>query len=218
MDREIVIIGSGGHAGVVAATALSSGFQIKGYVSPLKSEANWASGLVWLASDDLFFNQSDLPKNLLNGIGSTRDMTLRRNIYNRYISNNFTFGQLKHSSAIISDNVSLGSGTQIMAGAILQSSVSIGENSIINSGAIIEHDSLISSHVHIAPGVTISGEVMVGENCHVGTGATIIQGIKIGKNVTIAAGSVVVKNVRDGMSVKGVPAKPFLLSEVSVHK
>lgn len=144
---------------------------------------------------------------LVNGIGSVRVSPQRRQLFEQFASKGYGFASVVHPSAIISADVVLSEGVQVMAGVVIQAGSQIGANTLINSGAIVDHDCQIGNHVHISPGVTLSGGVSVGENSHIGTGATVIQGIQIGRNCLVAAGAVVIRDVPDGVAVVGIPAK-----------
>ena len=114
---------------------------------------------------------------------------------------------LIHSSAIISDSISIEEGTVVMASAVINADTSIGKHCIINSGAVIEHDVNLEDFVHISPGATITGNVSVGEGTQIGAGATVIPGVKIGKWATIGAGAVIIENIPDFAVVVGNPGK-----------
>lgn len=114
---------------------------------------------------------------------------------------------LIHSSAIISDTISIEEGTVVMARAVINADTSIGKHCIINSGAVIEHDVHLEDFVHISPGATITGNVSVGEGTQIGAGATVIPGVKIGKWATIGAGAVIIENIPDFAVVVGNPGK-----------
>ncbi|BCB96338.1 carbonic anhydrase [Dissulfurispira thermophila] len=140
-------------------------------------------------------------------IGSVKDNSKRKAMYEKVKHAGFSIPTLIHPSAIISDKSQILEGVQVMAGAIVQTNALIGENTIVNTRAIVEHDCIISSHVHICSGAVMSGGCIIGEGTFIGAGATVIHGIKIGKGALIGAGSVVITNVPDGAAVKGVPAK-----------
>lgn len=114
---------------------------------------------------------------------------------------------LIHSSAIISDTISIEEGTVVMANSVINSDTRIGKHCIINSGAVIEHDVHLEDFVHISPGATITGNVSVGEGTQIGAGATVIPGVKIGKWATIGAGAVIIENIPDYAVVVGNPGK-----------
>lgn len=207
--EKIVLLGGGGHAKVIIDLINACGsYEIAGIVDGQLVAGISVSGVSVLGDDRIL---SELYgkglKNACIAVGSVKDNSKRKALYEKIKYAGFSIPVLVHPSAIISGKLQIHEGVQIMAGAIVQTDSSIGENTIVNTGSIVEHDCTIGNHVHICPGVTISGGVSIGDNAFVGVGATIIHGIKIGEGVLIGAGSVVVNDVSDGMTVMGVPAR-----------
>lgn len=205
MNKPIIIIGNGGHASVLTEILLLQQRIILGYTAP-REEVN-SYRVEYLGTDKIIREYSPEEVELVLGLGSVRDSTIRYSIFEKMKRQSFTFAYCIHPKAIISNTAILAEGTQIMAGAIIQPHVQIGENTIINTGAIIEHNCLIGAHVHIAPGTTLSGDVHIGDYTHVGTGAKIIQGISIGARSLIGAGAVVINHIDANQKVTGIPAK-----------
>lgn len=202
------MLGSGGHAKVLLDILLQQNRNILGYTDPNGPNALAPfSRLSWLGDDGAIDRYSPSDVVLVNGLGSTSRPGKRKEVYELFKRKGYHFLSVIHSSAIISSEVLLGEGVQIMAGAVIQPGTSIGQNTIINSRANVDHDCSIGDHVHIAPGAVLCGSVHVGNNVHVGAGATIINNLTIGSNSVIGAGAVVIRDVSDGKTVVGVPAK-----------
>ncbi|RJR21780.1 MAG: acetyltransferase [Nitrospiraceae bacterium] len=210
-DKEkIIILGGGGHAKVLIEIIRSGGiFEIAGILDARFEKGLKISGVPVIGKDDLLpgIFERDRIINACIGVGSTRDNSLRRALYEKVKQIGFSVPSLVHPKAVVSASCRISEGTQLMASSVVQPCSFIGENTIINTGAIIDHDCNVGRHVHICPGAVLSGECLVGEGSFIGTGATIVNGIKIGKNVTIGAGSVVVNDIADDSVVKGVPAR-----------
>ena len=205
---KIILLGGGGHAKVLIDLVNTSGqFEILGILATQLEIGTKVLNVPVLGGDDLLpelFSKGI--KNVCVAIGSVKDNTRRRNLFDKVKQMGFLVPYLLHPQAIISKNVRFSEGVQIMAGVNVQTDSLFKENTIINTGAIIEHDCSIGSHVHICPGAVISGGCTVGDGAFIGAGATVMQEINIGKCVTVAAGAVVVKDVPDRSMVKGVPA------------
>gem|GEM_PF-1225116 len=210
--KKIAIFGCGGHSKVVLESfnrQKNEEYKIDCFIeknSELWNRFFW--GIKVKGGDGIV---PDLIKKgvkyFINGIGTTGDCTLRHKIFISGIEMGLKPFTVVDPTALISSQVTLDDGCQILVGAIVNAGAKIGINTIINSGAIVEHDCQVGESVHIAPGVTVSGNVKIGGLSHIGTGASIIQGIKIGKNVIVGAGSVVINDIEDNCVVAGVPAK-----------
>lgn len=205
MSKPLIIIGNGGHAGVLAEILLAQNQEIIGFTAP-ESERN-AFGLNYLGPDAIIEKYQPSEVLLVMGLGMLGPFSLREKIYEQFVSKGYNFASVIHPTAIISSSASLGKGVQIMAGAIIQTKAMIADNTIINTGVIVDHDGQIGTHVHIAPGSQISGGVRIDKSTHIGTGTTIIQGIHIGEGCLVGAGSVVVKHISNHSKAFGVPAK-----------
>lgn len=208
--EKLIIIGGGGHAGVLIDLIRTSGqYEISGILDARLKIGSEVTGIPVLGNDDLLLELYDRGiRNACISVGSVKDNSRRKALYGQVKQVGFFVPSLLHPQACISKNgTKISEGVQIMAGAIVQTGSSIGQNTIINTGAIIEHDCKIGEHIHVSPGAVVSGECIINDGAFVGAGATIIHGIKIGKNSIVAAGAVVVNDVADGKTVMGVPAR-----------
>jgi len=206
LELPVIVIGRGGHAKVLVSTLLLCRRSILGFVD-LNPTASPLLGVRCLGSDSSILQYAPRDVRLVNGVGSADSTVHRRDVYERFASRGFSFASVIHPSAIISSEVQIEDGVQIMAGAVLQPGSSIGCNAIVNTGAIIDHDCVVGAHAHIAPRAVLSGGVRVDSGAHIGTGACIIQGVTIGAASVVGAGAVVIKDVPAGVTAVGVPAK-----------
>jgi UDP-N-acetylbacillosamine N-acetyltransferase len=206
--KDIVIVGAGGHARVVAdVIRLRGQYHIHGFVDGLDT------GRHGTAFEDsiVIGGEETLPNVIREGVGhaivAIGDNAARVRVARQLVQLGFELPVLIHPSAVIAASVTIGSGTVVFAGAIINSAASIGGNSIINTGATIDHDCLIGDGVHIAPGVNVAGNVTIGAGSLIGVGAAVKPGITIGRGVTVGVGAAVISDVADGKTVVGVPAR-----------
>lgn len=211
MSKPLIIIGSGGHASVVADILLNQGEKILATVCPDEIKDNSPlKGIKRLITDEsLIDTYAPSEVVLINGLGSLPGNDVRFKLFNYFTERGYKFKSVIASSAIIAGGVVLEDGVQIMHGAIVQTNAHISKNCIINTGSVIEHDCMIGCHNHIAPNATLSGGVVTGNKVHVGTGANIIQGIHIGQEAVVGAGCTVTKDVPKGQVI--VPARNRIL-------
>ncbi|WP_428482265.1 acetyltransferase [Pyruvatibacter mobilis] len=204
-ERDVVLIGAGGHAHVVADMLAALGRPVRGFIAPTGSTV--IEGIDWLGTDDVLAEILPGTADLAMGVGSAGDVSLRRRMFDGLHWAGHLLPALVHPAAAVSGGVSIAPGVQVMLGACVQAGVEIGCNAIINTGAIVDHDCRIGDHAHVAPGAVLCGDVTVGDGAHVGAGARVIQGISIGEDALVAAGAVVISDVAPGARVAGVPAK-----------
>lgn len=208
MSKQLIVLGTGGHASVLIDILRQQHREILGVVSPdLIVRSKVFDGIEHFKSDEDVLKFDNRSVKLVNGIGSLPDSNLRSKVFSKFKALGYEFETVIAPSAIISDYATLDEGVQIFTSAIVQTNAFVGANSIINTGAIVEHDCVIGVNNHIAPGVTLSGQVITAANVHVGTGASIIQNVSVGVNSVVAAGSVLTKCL--GENLLHLPAVAF---------
>jgi sugar O-acyltransferase (sialic acid O-acetyltransferase NeuD family) len=208
MDLPVILLGAGGHAKVLINILNIIRRKVIGIVTP--DEHLWGmsmSGIPVLGGDNTIETYLSGEIEVVNGIGSIGDPTKRVGIFDRMKNRGYKFVTLIHPSAILSEDVVLGEGTQIMAGTVIQPGCRIGVNVLVNTSVTMDHDCNIGDHVHLATGATLAGEVYVGSKTHIGASAVIIQGVSIGESSLIGAGSVIIEDIPSGVKAFGVPAR-----------
>ncbi|GAA0321588.1 acetyltransferase [Psychrobacter aestuarii] len=211
MSKYLAMIGSGGHANVLAEILLLQKKNIICVVSPNDIDIDSPLyGIKHVKSDDVFLDMyKSKDVELVNGIGNMPNSDLNSRVFELFSEMGYCFASVISPYAIVSEYAQLSEGVQVMHGAIIQSRAKIGMNTLINTGAVVEHDCCIGSYNHIAPGATLSGNVVTEDHVHIGTGASIIQSIKVGTGATIGAGCSIVRDIFRNQVV--VPAKIRIL-------
>jgi sugar O-acyltransferase (sialic acid O-acetyltransferase NeuD family) len=201
IDRDVALLGGGGHGRVLLSVVDVLGGWVVGVSDPRLVEGGGPRGLPVLTDDQL--RERCLPDQvlLINGVGSAGVADARAELFWRWRARGYRFTPIVHPSAIVADNAEIGEGAQVMAGAVVQNDAKIGLNCLVNTRASIDHDCMLEDTVHLAPGVTLSGNVRIGERSHLGTGAVVIQGVRIGKRCMVGAGAIVVGDLPDGAKV-----------------
>lgn len=203
---KLILLGGGGHARVLMEIITMSGeYLVAGILDSYLEAGTFINGVAVLGGDELLGGlREDGIKNACIAVGSVRDNSKRKALYESVKAHGYRMPGLIHPKAVVSETVTtISDGAQIMAGAIVQTGSRIGENTIINTGSIVEHDCTIGRNVHICPGVVVCGGSIIGDNSFIGAGATVIQGIEIGRDTVVGAGAVVRESLADGILVKG---------------
>lgn len=202
MPKNVVIIGAGGHAKVIADIITKSNDNVIGF---LDDNLDIQNKTIYL-NKTVLGTTKDIDKYkeyyFVIGIGNNN---IRENIANSYDLKWYT---AIHPNAIIANEVSIEEGSVAMAGSIINTGTKIGKHCIINTKSSLDHDNMIEDYVHISPGATLAGTVHIKEKTWICAGATIINNITIAKNNIIGAGSVVIKNINEeNGTYVGVPAR-----------
>lgn len=197
--KKIIIIGAGGHGRVVSETAKLNGYKEIDFLDDADKQT--AVGKV---SDFIkYIDEADF----IVAIGSN---AVRMKIQSDLKKSGANIVSLIHPNAIVSESVSIGKGTVVMAGAVINAGAVIGDGTIINTCASVDHDCKIGDFSHISVGARICGMVGIGDCTWIGAGATVINNINICNGSTVGAGAVVVKDINEIGTYVGVPAKARL--------
>lgn len=197
--KQLVLVGAGGHARVVADAARLSGWDILGFLDDQDPSSFPNMHILGRITEIERYSGRFA---MAIGVGSN---ATRKRIMN---SISAQWETIVHPTAVVSSDVSLGEGTVVLANAVVNPGSELGKGCIINTAATIDHDCIIEDYVHISPGVHLAGQVKVGEKSWIGIGAIAKNGVEICQSVTVGAGAVVVNNIIfEGIYV-GVPAQP----------
>ena len=207
---SLLILGSGGHARVLAETALASG--VFSSICFLDDSVHVSNGnittLGWPVLGPLSMcTDSSIIRNYphaLVGIGSS---ALRLHWLTELDKVGYNIPSVVHPSAVVSPSAFLGPGSVVFANSVIQSGSNLCAGVILNTGCSIDHDVHLSDGVHICPGARLAGEVHVGSRSWIGIGASVIQQVRIGSDVIVGAGAAVVQDLADGVTAVGIPAR-----------
>ncbi len=207
-EEKVIIIGGGGHAKVLVDCLLLSGATIIGITDIDSNNCHSSfSNVKFIGKDEAIFQYDQKDILLVNGLGFTDKSNRRAAIFELFKKSGYSFASVIHPSAVISSDVVLSEGVQVMAGSVIQPGCKVGANSIINTSVAIDHDCIIAENVHIAPGSVLSGNVTIEQSVFIGAGTTIIPGVTIGLKCIIGAGSLVNTDIPTKTKAFGVPAK-----------
>ena len=201
---NLYIFGAGGHAKVVAESALG----LKSFAKILFIDENdHNKNFIFKNPNFSLIRESELPNNFDNsyaivGIG---DNKTRHEVVNKCYK--IPFITVASSDAIVSQSVVMSSGSFIGPGAIINADARIGDHTIINTRSVVEHDCIIGNFCHIGPSATISGGVKLGKCVFVGGGAYINPNVSVCDNVIIGSGSLVINDIEESGTYVGSPVK-----------
>lgn len=203
--QPLLILGAGGHAKVLAETALAAGITAElAFLDdrPLNTLLGWpVLGPLALARNPELHRQWPQAAVAI-GHALTRLRWLQE-----LEQLGYGLPAIVHPSAVVSPSAAIGPGSLLLAGAVLQSQAQLGRGVILNTACSVDHDCQLADGVHICPGVHLAGEVTVGPRSWIGIGASVIQQLQIGADVTVGAGAAVVGDLPNGVTAVGVPAR-----------
>jgi sugar O-acyltransferase (sialic acid O-acetyltransferase NeuD family) len=198
---KLVVVGAGGHAKVVVATARAAGREIAAVLDddPDRFKTDFCGLSVEgpIHSSLADFRDAEV----ILAIGDNRAR------FQLAASISLPFATIVHPFAWVARDVKLGEGTVVFAGTVLQPAVRIGRHCVLNTSCSVDHDCTLDDFSQVAPGARLAGAVTVCEGAYIGMGACVIQALNVGAWSVVGAGAAVVRDVVPDTVVKGVPAR-----------
>ncbi len=198
----VIIIGTSGHARVIADIVSCAGDTVEGFLDDNNSSRFGNMEVIGAVSDATRLYKENPDRRFIIGIGSN---VIREAIADRL--GNLPYHTAIHPSAIVASACSISPGTVIMANAVVNTGSVIGCHCIINTAATVDHDCQIGDCVHLSPGVHLAGTVKIGRSSWLGIGSLASNNITICDGCTIGAGAVVIKDIDKPGIYVGVPVR-----------
>lgn len=196
--KRLIIIGASGQGKVVADIAKLIGYKDIVFLDN-NTEINECEGVPVMGPDTL---AAELDGELFIAVGNS---AIRERLMDR--NSERVFPVLIHPKAVVAEDVTIGSGSVVMAGAVINPGAIIGRGAIVNTSSSIDHDCVLGDYVHVAVGAHLCGTVIVGNKTWIGAGAIISNNVNLCEECTIGAGAVVIKDLDIPGTYIGVPAE-----------
>lgn len=198
-DKNLILLGGGGHCKSVIEVAESAGYNILGILDRPEEVGKHVLDYKVIGTDDDILHYVDKAEFVIT-VGFIKNPAIRIKLYNKVKEVGGKLATIIASSAHVSKYATLGEGTVIMHQAVVNAGANLGVNNIINTFANIEHDAQIGDQCHISTGTMVNGDCRVGDRCFIGSQSVLANGIEIGDDIIVGAGSLVRKNI----SAKGI--------------
>lgn len=198
--KTLGIIGASGHGKVVADIAKKTGYEEIVFFDDNQTVDHCGAYPVVGTTQDIFASNC----HVFVAIGNP---TVRSRLVEKLMQYGKDIPVLVHPSAVVAEDVQIGTGTVIVAGAVVNPGVQIGKGCIINTCSSVDHDSIVEDYVHVSVGAHVAGTVRIGHHTWVGAGATVSNNLNICANCMIGAGAVVCKDIAEEGTYIGVPVR-----------
>lgn len=200
MCKNVVIVGAGGHAKVIADIVKKSGDNLLGFLDDSKESGTEVFDAFVLGTIDSYKEYSNAALIIAIGDNYARERVAQK-LEDAY------FYTAIHPTAVIAEGVAIGQGTCVMANAVINPDATVGVHCIINTASVVEHDNVIGDFCHISPAAALAGTVTIGKRTHIGIGAKVKNNVCVCDDAIVGAGAVVVKPITEAGTYIGVPAR-----------
>ena len=199
MDKNLILVGGGGHCKSVIEVAESCGYNILGILDHPSELGKEILGYKVIGNDDDMAQYVDKAQFIVT-VGSIKDPSLRKRLHDQIRAIGGSLATIIASTAYVSKRATIGEGTVIMHFAMVNADAKIGTGCIINTHSNIEHDAVVGDYCHISTGAMVNGGCIVGNDVFLGSQSVMANGTSICDGCVIGAGSLVRKSFR----VKGI--------------
>lgn len=211
MSKKVVIIGGRGNGTVVSSTVEdimrdSQEWELLGFLNDEIKSGEELGGFTVLGTVDEAprFNKKDCY--FIYALVTVKQAYERIQKLHRLGIPDEKFATLKHPTAVISRNVTLGYGVVLMPGVIVSPDVTIGNHTQLYANSFVGHDTTVGDYCFVANNASVGGRVVVQDGVHIGSNCSIIERVTLGKWAVVGLGSVVLKDVEPLTTVVGNPA------------
>ena len=199
MNKNLILVGGGGHCKSVIDVAESAGYNILGILDMPDDVGKEVLAYKVIGTDDdipLYVDKAEF----VITVGFIKNPATRIKLYNKVKEAGGKLATVIASTAHVSEYSTIGEGTVVMHQAFVNAGAHIGANCIINTFSNIEHDAQIGDQCHISTGTMVNGDCKVGDRCFIGSQSVLANGITIGDDIIVGAASF----VRKSISAKGI--------------
>lgn len=204
-QKNLILIGGGGHCKSVIDVAESAGYNILGILDMPEDIGKAVLDYKVIGTDDDIPQYANKAEFVIT-VGFIKNPATRMRLFDKVREAGGKLATIVASTAHVSQYASLGEGTVVMHQAVVNAGARIGENCIINTFCNIEHDAVIGDQCHISTGAMVNGDCKVGKICFIGSQSVLANGINICDDVIVGAGSLVRKNILKSGIYSGNPA------------
>ena len=204
-NKNLILVGGGGHCKSVINVAESSGWNILGILDLPENIGKKVLSYSIIGIDEQipeFVHKAYF----LVTVGQIKDVGLRIKLHEKILSAGGELATVIAFDATVSKHSIIDKGTVIMHKAVINADVIIGLGCIINTMANVEHDSIIGNYCHISTGAMINGDCRVGDRTFIGSGVVLTNGVSIANDCVLAGASFVRKSIIQSGIYAGNPA------------
>lgn len=187
-DRDLVILGNGGHSSSVAEAAESAGFRVVKLLAIIREDSNFEALIDQISN--LGLEQTSFA--LAVGTNFVRE-SVHLAVTTKFLEAKFP--PVVHTTAWVSPTASVAEGVVALAHASVGANTRLGVGSLLNAGASLDHDGSMGDFGSLGPGARTGGNVTIGQRSMIGLQAGIIQGRTVHEDSVVGAQSLVLEDI-----------------------
>lgn len=205
-QKNLILVGGGGHCKSVIDVAESAGYNILGILDMPEDVGKQVLDYKVIGTDDdipLYVDKAEF----IITVGQIKSPATRKTIAERIENAGGKFATIIAADAYISKYAEVGEGSVIMHRAFLNAEAKVGKHSIINTLTNLGHEVNVGDFCHLSTGVMVCGNARIEDSVFIGSQSVINQGVNIIEGTVIGSMTCVNKTISESGTYVGIPAK-----------
>ena len=185
---KLLIIGAGGHGGVVVDTAELQGIWEEIVFLDDRSDVDLVLNHRIIGKLHEYEKFVDKYEYAIVCIGNNEG---RLDLIQKLLKVGYKVPVIIHPKASVSKYSSIGEGSVILAGAVINTNARIGMGCIININSCVDHDAVMDDGVHVCSGAVVRSMCSIGRLSYIGAGSCVKSGSKLVEKYILEDGEVI---------------------------
>lgn len=205
-QKNLILVGGGGHCKSVIDVAESAGYNIVGILDMPENVGKSVLDYKVIGTDDDIPQYVDKAEFIIT-VGQIKDPTIRKEVAERVKNAGGKFATIIATDAYVSKYAEVGEGTIIMHRAFLNAEAKVGKHTIINTFTNLEHEVVVGDFCHLSTGVMVCGNAKIDNDVFIGSQSVVNQGVHVICSSIIGSMTCVNKSIEQTGTYVGNPAK-----------
>ena len=205
-QKNLILVGGGGHCKSVIDVAESAGYNILGILDMPEDVGKQVLDYKVIGTDDDIPQYVDKAEFIIT-VGQIKSPDIRKKVAQKIQKAGGKFATIIAHDAYVSKYAEVGEGSIIMHRAFLNAEAKIGKHTIINTLTNLGHEVCVGDFCHLSTGVMVCGNVTIEDDVFIGSQSVVNQGVHITKSSIIGSMTCVNKSIDNAGTYVGNPAK-----------
>ena len=206
MNKNLILLGGGGHCKSVIYVAESAGYNILGVLDRPEEVGKQVLNYKVIGTDEDIPQYVDKAEFVIT-VGQIKSSSIRRKISERIEIAGGKLATIIAHDAYVSKYAIVGEGSVIMHRAFLNAETKVGKNVIINTLTNLGHEVTVDDFCHLSTGVMVCGNVHIGKDVFIGSQSVVNQGVNISDGAIVGSLTCVNESIVEKGVYVGNPAK-----------
>lgn len=187
--KKLIITGNGPYSEMMQKYIVQTGFgNILAYaVDEECISQREIKGIQVISFEELRKSYSGEEVSLIMGIGYRKMGEIRKKVFEKCKAWGYRFENYVHPTALISSDVVLGEGNNILEGVIFESGAVIGDANLFFGGSMVAHETVVGSYNTFSVKAVAAGCAVIQNHCFLGASSAVRDHVTLKDYVLLGA-------------------------------